>query len=121
MVIYALVQAEAGITELIYLIRIFTVVTNLVFNHPSRVYETVVFELYQFVENDEKPIPGKREILIIANRPGITCNIVESLGYAMRTGLWKERRIYLSTSMPFLLLATISNKKDFSSLKINQG
>ena len=45
MVVYALVQTEAGITELIYLICVFTVVTNLVFDYPGRVYETIVFEL----------------------------------------------------------------------------
>jgi len=53
-VIYALVQTEAGITELIYLIRVFTIVTNLVFNHPGRVYETAIFELYQSVERTTK-------------------------------------------------------------------
>jgi hypothetical protein len=57
-IVNALVQTEAGITELIYLVCVFTVVTNLVFNYPGRVYETIVFELYQSVENDEKSIPG---------------------------------------------------------------
>ena len=58
MVVYALVQTEAGITKFIYLICVFDVVTNLVFNYPGRVYETIMFGLYQFVENDEKPIPS---------------------------------------------------------------
>lgn len=58
MVVYALVQTEAGITELVYLVCIFAVVTNLVLNYPGRVYETIVFELYQFVNNDEKSIPS---------------------------------------------------------------
>jgi hypothetical protein len=40
-VVYALVQTEAGITELIYLVCIFTVIANLVFNYPGRVYETI--------------------------------------------------------------------------------
>jgi hypothetical protein len=57
-VVYALVQTEAGITELIYLVCVFAVETNLVFNYSGRAYETIVFELYQFVENDEKPIPS---------------------------------------------------------------
>jgi len=57
-VVYALVQTETGITELIYLVCVFTVVTDLVFNYPGRIYETIMFELYQFVENDEKPIPS---------------------------------------------------------------
>jgi hypothetical protein len=54
-VVYALVQTEAGITELIYLVCVFTVVTDLVFNYPGRAYETIVFELSQFVENDKSP------------------------------------------------------------------
>lgn len=58
MVVYALVQTEAGITELIYLVGVFNVVTNLVFNYPGRVYKTVVFELYQFIENDKMLIPS---------------------------------------------------------------
>lgn len=58
MIVYALVQTEAGITELIDLVCVFTVVTNLVFNYPGRAYETIMSELYQFVENDEKPIPS---------------------------------------------------------------
>jgi len=57
-VVYALVQTKAGITELINLVCVFTVVTNLVFNHPGRVYETIAFELYRFVENEEKPTPS---------------------------------------------------------------
>ena len=42
-------QAEAGIAEFIYLVCVFTIVTNLVFNHSGRVYEAVVFKLDQFV------------------------------------------------------------------------
>ena len=45
MIVYTLVQTEASITELIYLICVFTVVTDLVFNYPGRAYETIVFEL----------------------------------------------------------------------------
>jgi len=44
-VVYALVQTESGITELIYLVCVFNVVTNLVFDYPGRVYETIVVEL----------------------------------------------------------------------------
>jgi hypothetical protein len=40
MVIYALMQAEAGIAELIYLVCVFTVIANLVLNHSGRVDET---------------------------------------------------------------------------------
>ena len=58
MVVYALVQTKAGITELIYLVCVFDIVTDLVFNYPGGVYETIMFELYQFVENDETPIPS---------------------------------------------------------------
>jgi len=45
MVVYALVQTKTGITELIYLVCVFTAVTDLVFNYPGRVYETIVVEL----------------------------------------------------------------------------
>jgi len=48
-VVYALMQAEAGIAELIYLVCVFNMVTDLVFNHSGRVYEAVVFKLYQFI------------------------------------------------------------------------
>jgi hypothetical protein len=41
-------QAEAGIAELVYLVRVFAIVTNLIFDHSGRVDETG-FGLYQFV------------------------------------------------------------------------
>ena len=50
-------QAEAGIAELIYLVCVFDVVANLVFNHPGRVYETVVFELISLLDNNERFVP----------------------------------------------------------------
>ena len=49
MVVYALMQAEAGIAEFIYLVCIFDVITNLVFDHPCRVDETEGVKSYQFI------------------------------------------------------------------------
>jgi len=40
MVIYALMQAEAGIAELIYLVCVFDIIANLILYHSGRVYET---------------------------------------------------------------------------------
>ena len=57
MVVYAFMQAEASIAELIYLVCVFTIVTDLVFNHPGRVYETTVFELISSLSNNERFIP----------------------------------------------------------------
>ncbi len=50
MVVYALMQAEARIAELIYLVCVFDIVTNLVFNHPGRVDKTVGVSLYRFID-----------------------------------------------------------------------
>ena len=55
MVVYALVQAEAGIAEFIYLVCVFTIVTNLVFNHSGRVYEAVVFKLAVYRATTNRP------------------------------------------------------------------
>jgi hypothetical protein len=38
-------QAEAGITQLIYLVCVLDIVTDLVFNHPCRFDETADVEL----------------------------------------------------------------------------
>jgi hypothetical protein len=120
-VVYALVQTEAGITELIYLVCVFAVVTDLVFNYPGRVYETAMFELYQFVVNGEK-VHTELEIDFGYRRSlGYRGQYSRILEDTIRTGQWNERQMYLSTSIPFLLLETISNKNDFSSLKVNQG
>ena len=39
-IVYALMQAEARVAELIYLVCIFDIVTNLVFDHSGRIDET---------------------------------------------------------------------------------
>ena len=49
-VVYTLMQAEARIAELIYLVCVFDIVTNLVFNHPGRVDKTVGVSLYRFID-----------------------------------------------------------------------
>lgn len=89
--------AEPKIEKFINLVSILDIVTDLVINDSCRFYQT-----------------SSGEIVVIPNGAYVTGKVVESA-----QGFRKQRKVlyistHLSTSIPFLLLATMSNRKRFS-------
>lgn len=89
--------AEPKIEKFINLVSILDIVTDLVINDSCRFYQTT-----------------RGEIIVIPNGAYITGKVIKSI-----QGFRKQRRplyisTYLSTSIPFRLLATMSNRNRFS-------
>jgi hypothetical protein len=80
-------QAEAGIAELIYLVCVFNMVTDLVFNHSGRVYEAVVFKLYQFIGQQRKIRTVLERDSGFRQSPGYRVKYSQILDDTIRAGL----------------------------------
>lgn len=110
-----LVETIAGMAQLKEHICIFDVIANLFIDDSGTIYEpwtTCQWRIWL--------VSFKNEPLRADRRCNVTCdlciasNVIKSSKAMKGAGFGSARATHLSTSIPFLLFATISNKNSFS-------